>query len=234
MTFLEWLAGKNNPRLPKSEYLYGAKHLSVWIGVVVLSIIVSIILAKKSKTTKDKFFKIFALIFMVLDILDKVVYLIFLDKFDIESIVATVVPMYFCNVVIWLVIISLLTKKQSLINSGAIFGLLVTFAFFVSPYAGFSRKYMTFDALYSIVSHSLGLFLSIVMIATRYAKFDIKTIWQPFVIFAIFLSYGLTTSLLIFPGHDYFSILNNQLGIDFGIPWWSVYVIFVSEWKSVV
>ena len=68
------------------------------------------------------------------------------------------------------------------------------------------------------------------MIATRYARFNIKKIWQTFVFAVAFIIYGVAMSLWAFPGEDYMIILNNPLGINFGIPWWSMYLIFVAVW----
>lgn len=230
MSFIDWLSGANNPTLPKEVYQYGARHLSVWIAVVVLAIITSIIMYKRTKRTKDIFFTICAGVFLFFEIADRVVNLIFMTDYSVENIFKTILPLYFCSIAVWFFIVALFSKKDALINSSAIFGLLVTLAFFIAPAVGFNKQYVTFDCFYSIFSHSLGLFVSIVMIATRYARFNIKKIWQTFVFAVAFIIYGVAMSLWAFPGEDYMIILNNPLGINFGIPWWSMYLIFVAVW----
>lgn len=49
MTFTDFWTNENNPKLDKSVYLYGTRHLITLALVVILSISLSLIFRKKSE-----------------------------------------------------------------------------------------------------------------------------------------------------------------------------------------
>ena len=49
MSFHDWWTNENNPSLPKSEYLYGTRHIIVLVTVAVLTILFSLLFYKKSE-----------------------------------------------------------------------------------------------------------------------------------------------------------------------------------------
>ena len=233
MSFLDWLAGKNNPKLPKSEYLYGTRHLIVLGIVLVSAVVLSLILRNKSQKTKKIFFKICASIFLFFEIAQRIVNLVFADSYSFSWVMQKLLPLYFCSIAVVCIIIAIFTNFQPLINATAIMGLLVTTAYLLFPATGLNKTYISFDAFYSISSHCFGFVVSVLLITTRYAKFEFKDMWKTFVIFGIIIAYGLITSLVFFPNtDDYVFILKNPLEFESIVPYPIIYILFISAWIS--
>ncbi|MEG1582076.1 MAG: YwaF family protein [Clostridia bacterium] len=233
MTFIDWISGANNPSLPKSQYLYGTRHIILLCLVVFLAIIMSFVLRNKSERTKRIFFKTCACVFLAMEVLSRIFNLIFTDNYSFENIVKIVLPLHFCSVVVWLIIIALLVDNKPLINAAAIFGLLATTAFLLYPAVGLNKVYMSFDALYSISSHSLGWVVSILLMTSGYAKFEMKKIWQTFVVFFSIIAYGALFDFVIFPGADYMYLRNNPLPFTSPIPYQIIFLVVLLIYISI-
>ena len=52
MSFHDFWTNENNPSLPKSEYLYGTRHIIVLVSVAVTCILLSLLFFKKSDKAK--------------------------------------------------------------------------------------------------------------------------------------------------------------------------------------
>ncbi|MBQ7307030.1 MAG: YwaF family protein, partial [Clostridia bacterium] len=156
MTFVDFWTNKNNPSLPKSEYLYNTRHIIVLIITVIACISLSIIFRKKEEKTKQLLFKIFAWIFLFFEVLSRLVNLIITSDYSLGNIAKIILPMHICSVVVVLIIIAIFTKNKLLINFTAICGLLSTLAFLLYPAVGLNRVFMSFTCIYSTFTHMLG------------------------------------------------------------------------------
>ncbi|MEG1751822.1 MAG: YwaF family protein [Clostridia bacterium] len=228
MSFLDWISGKNNPSIPKSEYLYGTRHIIVLLTVLALVVVLSIILKNKSDKTKNIFFKVCVSIFLAFEILSRVFNLIFTDDYSLEHIVKIILPLHFCSVMVWIIIIALLTNNKPFINYAVIGGLLATTAYLLFPAVGLNKTFLSFDALYSICSHSLGWVVCILLITTGYAKFDFKKIWQPYAITVAIIGYAALFNFVIFPGSDYMYMRENPLSFNSAIPYQIIFLAVIA------
>ena len=228
MTFKDWWTDENNTSLPKSEYLYNARHIAVLIIVILSCIVFTLIFRKKSEKTKNILFNVFGGIFLFFEILTRIVSLIILDNYTVESVTKIILPMHICSVMVWIFIVAIFSKKQFLLNFSVLGGILATTAFLLYPAVGLNKQYMSFSCFYSTFSHSLGFVCCILMMTLGRVKFEFKKIWQPIVCFTIMFLWGALLNFVIFPGSDYMYMINDPLELDLGgFPYQVLYVILI-------
>jgi len=225
MSFIDWLFGQGNSALPTSEYLYGTRHLIV-LGVVVFAIVaLTLLLRKKDEKTKLKLLTVSAWIFLFWEISTRIINLIKTTDCSFLSILEIILPMHICSVMVWVFIVAGFTKKQWLINFAVIGGLLATVSYLLYPAVGLNMKYITFDALYSIFSHSLGCVVCVCSLTLGIVKFEKRYIWTTFLCFGVMFLWGTILNLFIFPGANFMYLCQNPLGFDTIIPYQIVFAI---------
>lgn len=227
MTFVDFWTNENNPKLAKSEYLYGTRHIITLVLVVLLSIVLSAIFRKKSDKVKNIVFYIFGGIFIFFEVTSRVVNLIIADTYTLESVAKIILPMHICSVMVWIFIFAIFTKKQFLINYSVIGGILATTAFLLYPAVGLNRVYMSFTCIYSTASHMLGFVCCILLMTLGKATFKFKDIWQTFVCFAVMFIWGAILNFIIFPGSDYMYMVNDPLELNLKFPYQILYLFII-------
>lgn len=227
MSFRDFWTNQNNPKLDKSVYLYGTRHIIVLALVVVLSIALSLIFRKKSERTKNILFNIFGWLFLFFEVASRVVNLIIADSYTVESVAKIILPMHICSVMVWVFIFAIFTKKQFLINYSVIGGILATTAFLAYPAVGLNRVYMSFTCIYSTFSHMLGFICCMLLMTLGKANFRFKDIWKTFFCFAVMFVWGAILNFIIFPGSDYMYMINDPLELTLPIPYQIVYVALI-------
>ena len=233
MTFIDWLSGNIiNNDLPKSEYLYGARHIGIIITCIVAIIVLTVIFRNRSEKTKNRLFIVFACIFLFFEIASRVVNITFLKNPTFSKIMEEILPLYFCSIAVWLLIISIFTKNKTLLTTATICGVLVTTAYLAFPAVGLNKRIVTFDAFYSIFSHSLGFVCSYLLITTKYVKFEYKHIWKTYLIVLGIITYGVISSLYLFPGNDFVFAINNPLEFDSVVPYPIIYAVFIAAFVN--
>ena len=60
-----------------------------------------------------------------------------------------------CAISVWLVMLAPIINKKGFYNFASIISILCAVIFFAYPGAGFLHKYILFEDLYSIITHSL-------------------------------------------------------------------------------
>ena len=228
MSFIDFWTNNNNPSLPKSEYLYNARHIFVLLLTLASCIALTIIFKKKNEDVKLKLFKIFAWIFLFFEVLSRIVNLIITTDYSICNIAKIILPMHICSVVVVVIIIAIFTNNKILLNFSTICGLLSTLAFLLYPAVGLNRTYMSFTCIYSTFTHMLGFICSILLLTLSICKFDFKKIWQTFCCFVIMFCWGGLLNFVIFPGSDYMYMVNDPLELNLSIPYQIPYLIVIS------
>ena len=228
MSFRDFWTNENNPALPKSEYLYGTRHIITLILTLVLCVTFTLIFRKKNDRVKKVLFYVFGGIFLFFEIASRVVNLIIADSYTIESVAKILLPMHICSVMVWVFIVAIYSRKQILINYSVLGGILATLAFLLYPAVGLNRVHMTFTCIYSTFTHMLGFVCCILMMTLGQTKFEFKKIWQPFLCFAIMFSYGALLNFVIFPGSDYMYMVNDPLELGLNFPYQILYVIIIA------
>lgn len=223
MTFSDFWTNKNNPSLPKSEYLYNGRHIFVLILTLVLCVALTIIFKNKSDRAKKILFYVFGGIFLFFEILTRLVNLIIEETYTLEKVVEILLPMHICSVMVWVFIVAIFTHKQFLVNYSCIAGILATIAFLLYPAVGLNRVYMSFTCLYSTISHMLGFVCCVLLMTLGFAKFEFKQIWIPYVCLVVMFTYGAFLNFVAFPGSDYMYMVNDPLGLNLNFPYQILY-----------
>lgn len=223
MTFRDFWTNDNNPKLSKSEYLYGTRHIITLVLVVVLSIVLSLIFRKKSQKAKNILFYVFGGLFLFFEIASRVVNLIIADTYTVTSVAKIILPMHICSVMVWVFIVAIFSKRQFLINYSVIGGILATTAFLLYPAVGLNRVYMSFTCIYSTVSHMLGFVCCILLMTLGKANFRFGDIWKTFLCFVVMFIWGALLNFVIFPGSDYMYMVNDPLELGLNFPYQIIY-----------
>ncbi len=216
--FLDWLIDANNPSLPRSEYLYGARHLMVIGLVIFLTILVFLIFKNKSQKTKRIFFVICASIFLFFEIAFRVRELC-TETLDVTRVFKILLPLHFCSVTVWFIMLSILLNNKFMINVAPILGILATGIYLGYPAVGLNKTYINFPEFYSVASHSLGFVVSFSIITLKFVVFDIKKIWQPYLVLFLIIGYGALINFVVFPGSDYMYMVNDPIGLNTVVPY---------------
>jgi len=234
MSFVDWLSGNNNVTLNKEQYLYGTRHLIIF-GIVVVSIIIlSLLLKNKSERFKTIFFKTCGWIFLTVEIIQRILKYIFAENMTFSWFMQKLLPLYFCSITVCCLSISLILNNKTMINAFSIMAILVTLAYLIYPAAGLNKLYLSFEALYSISSHSFGFVVAVLLIITGFAKFEFKDIWKTYLIFLAAVIYGIFVTLVAFPNtEDYVFILSNPLGFETSIPYQVIYAVFLISFITI-
>lgn len=224
MSFRDFWTNENNPSLPKSEYLYGTRHILVLVATLVACIVFTWIFCKRSDRAKKILFRVFASILLFFEIASRVVNLIIAESYTLESVMKILLPMHICSVMVWVFIIAIFTQKKFLLNFSVLGGVLATIAFLLYPAVGLNKTYITFTCFYSIFSHMLGFITCILLMTLGQVKFEFKKIWQPIVCFAIMFGWGVLLDWVIFPGEDYMYLRNDPLELGLSFPYQLLYL----------
>lgn len=224
MSISDFFTNNNNPSLPKSEYLYGTRHLIVLIVACVLCVALTLIFIKKSQKTKQILFNVFGGVFLFFEIASRIVNLIIEENLTFMKFLEIMLPAHICSVMVWVFIVAIFSKKQILINYSVIGGILATIVFLLYPAVGLNRVYMSFTCLYSTISHMLGFVCCILLMTLSQVRFKFKDIWQMYLCFAIMFCWGAILNFLIFPGSDYMYMINDPLELGLNFPYQILYL----------
>jgi len=218
MTLKDWLRNENNPILPKSEYLYGTRHIVLLILTILFCFGVYFLLRKSSDKSKNIFLYVCASVLLFFEITSRIVNLVIANTYTLTTISQIILPMHMCSVMVWIFIIGIFSKNKFLLRYSAIMGLLSTLVFLLYPAVGINQKYMAFTNIYSTFSHMLGFILCVSLMSLRIVDFRFKKIWQPYVCATIMFAYGYLLNWVIFPGSDYMYMRNDPLGLGLNYP----------------
>lgn len=210
--FLKWFAGKGVVYQDIKEYAYTLKHFIVLGLAILTTLAVYFIYRNKTEKTKRKSLVIAAYIMMGCEILAKVsklVYFADLGKLTFAQAIQTILPIHFCSIIIWVLIIAILIDYKPMISFGAVCGLLGTLVYLLYPAEGLGASFIHFRAFSSIFTHSIGFVVCTNLFLFKMVKLDIKDMWKTFVLLASMVIYCLIMNLL-FP-YDANGNLNNYL-----------------------
>lgn len=227
MTFHDFWTNENNPALPKSEYLYGTRHILVLACILVACVALTLIFYKRSEKAKNILFYVLGSILLFFEILSRVVNLIITTDYSLENIFKIIAPMHICSVMVWVFIVAIFSHKKTLMEFSVIGGLLATVAFLAYPTVGLNRIYMSFTCIYSTFSHAIGFITVILLMTLGKVHFEFKDIWKIYLCFAIMFAWGVLIDFVILPGSDYMYLVNDPLELNINIPYQLLYGIIL-------
>ncbi len=229
MSFLEWLfSSYPNPSINGQ---WGFLHILVLVLAIIAIIALAFIFRKRTDKTRYIVICVLAGLILFLEITRRVINIIKTDDYSLNNLLYIFLPRPWCAISCWSIIIATIFRKKFMFNFASFTSLICALIFFAYPGAGFNNKYILFENLYSIATHTLLLITSITLITLKQTKFVYSEIWQEmvclFVVFAYTMLeiYGLKISddpMYFMPGND----VQDTLGLSFGV-YLPIYIIFM-------
>lgn len=206
----------------RDNYLYDTPHIIALVAVFVITFLLVWWAKKQTKKTKDTVLWSFFGILLTFEIISRVINLL-----KGKDVVTTIIPMHFCSIMVWVMIIAILLKNRHLLNIAAMGGLIATTAFLVYPAVGFNVEVLKFSQYYSVISHCLGFVLSVFLLTTGYTSYRWKDIWSTGVFVVLVYGYSFLQNFVWYKGSNYMYYMENILPISYG--WFlALYVTIVT------
>lgn len=173
MTFEQWIYGTNFDN-PSINGQWGLLHIITLIICIGLIVALSLIFRKKDENTKRKVLIIIASILIFFELARRIVNITNPITFTKYNILWVLLPRPGCAISVWLIMLAPFINKKWFYNFASIISILCAVIFFAYPGAGFLNKYILFENLYSIVTHSLFFIGSILIVTFKLAKFNYR------------------------------------------------------------
>ena len=228
MTFKEFiLSNYDNPRI---EGQWGPLHILTLIYSIAIIVLIAVLCRKKSEKVRRVvlwvlvsfviFFELFRRIFNFIDLQDT----------SLNNILYNLLPRPWCAISCWLFIFSPIVNKKWFYNLVSFSSLACALVFFAYPGAGFNNRYLEFENLYSIGTHTLILISSISLITLKFTDFKYEGMWKEMIGFACIFVYAFIEiyilkiaddPLYFMPGND----VQEILGLEY-MMFLFVYIMF--------
>ena len=146
----------------------------------------------------------------------------------------TLLPRPWCAISCWCLILSAFIKKKFFYNYTAISGLLCAIVFFAYPTVGFNNKYILFENLYSIVTHSLLLTGCVSIMTLRLTDFDYRTCWKEALCLGVTVVYAFIEIFVLGIEKDPLYFMPNGeiqeiVGMSYPL-YLPLYIVFLAVW----
>ena len=234
MSFLDWLYS-TYPN-PKVDGAWGSLHIIVLLLCISFIVASSILLKGKSEKLKYNILFALAMVILVFGVVRRINGFINAPEYTLNRILRILLPRPGCAISCWLVILALIIKKKFFYNFASIIGILCATIFFAYPGAGFTNEIILFENLYSIVTHSLFLIISVCFITYKFADFQYKVAWKEAICLGTMLVYVFAEVYLMKIEPDPFYFLRDNdvqeiLGIGYGL-YLPLYILFIAVYFS--
>ena len=233
----KWLSGQGVVYQPTNEYVYTGKHFLV-LGLVVIATITVFLLFKKwDEKARKRFLKIVAWVMIACELLTRVSKLLYfadLQKLTFGQAVQIMLPIHFCSVIIWVLILSILFDYKPMLSFGVICGFFGTLVYLLYPAEGLGASFLHLRAFNSIFTHSVGFVICVNMLIYKMIKLDIRDMWKTFVLLgAMVLWAGLMNWIFPYDANgnlnNYMFMIYNPMGFSTGvIPYQVIFAILAS------
>lgn len=230
MSFSDWI-NSSYPN-PSVDGQWGLLHILTIVFCVGIIVAIALIFRKKSLKVRKIILWILVGFILLFEIARRIINLVKLDgSGTINDYLYTLLPRPWCAIACWSIIISAIFNKRFLYNFSSMTALLCALIFFAYPSVGFNNKYILFENLYSIGTHSLLLITSISLITLKFTKFEYRNIWKETICYVVILMYVFLEiyGLKIESDPMYFMPDNDVMEI-FGVgysAYLAIYIIFI-------
>lgn len=228
MTFKEFiLSNYNNPSI---EGQWGPLHILTLINAILIILVITFLFRNKSEKTRKIVLWVLASIILTLEILRRIFNFIDIQDTSLNNILYNLLPRPWCAISCWLLIFTPIVKKKWLYNLAAFSSLACALVFFAYPGAGFNNRYLEFENIYSIGTHTMILITSICLITLKFTDFKYEGIWKEMIGFACIFVYAFIEiyilkiaddPLYFMPGND----VQEILGLEY-MMFLFVYILF--------
>lgn len=227
--FIAPVAGGNYRKA--EEFIFGWQHLVLVLSVLAFTLLVFFLLRRKSYAAKRRFLIVVAYIIIVCEIFSRIAKLFRYANFGILTAeggigeaVAIILPIHFCSIMVWFVIIAILSDNKFMLACGSIAGLVGTVIYLSYPFEGLNSPYFSLTAMNSIITHGLGFCGSFCIMFWGMSKLKLSDMWKTYAFLIGSVIYAHIMNLLI-PGHNFMFLVENPTKLEFGnLPYQAVLI----------
>lgn len=235
MTFHDWLFSKY-PAGSSIDGAWGILHIITLLVIVGAIVVITCLFKNKSEKTKRTLLISMASVILFFEIARRIIGIADGKVVDFTSAMRVLLPRPWCAISCWLLIISVFLNKRFFYNFAATCGILCTLIFFAYPMAGFNNKYILFENVYSIVTHTLLMIGSFSLITLRCTGFNPKTAWQEGICMIVLFAYAFLEIFVLGIEKDplYFMPANDVMdifGMGYGL-YLPLYILFLCVYFS--
>ena len=236
MSFRDWLFS-NTPEGSEVNGAWKLPHILTLVGCIAVIILFAFVFRKKEERTRKIVVRILIGLILFFEIARRVINFIRGSHVTLNDYLYTLLPRPWCAISCWAMIVAMFANKKFLWNFACTSSFLCALIFFAYPEAGFTNKYVAFEHLYSIGTHSLLLVGSITLITLKFTDFDYKTAWKEGICLAVIYAYAFleiylldiaSDPLYFMPNGDVAKVLGNM---PYGL-YLPLYLVFVSVYFS--
>jgi uncharacterized membrane protein YwaF len=220
MSFKEWIfSSYDNPSI-KGQW--GLLHISVMILIALLVVGITLLLRGKDQQKKRVVLFVFAGLILFFELTRRIIFFVKSDNFSAHEVMRALLPRPWCAISCWMVMIATIVNKKFFYNFTSITSILCALIFFAYPGVGFNNKYILFENLYSIATHSLFLTTAILFITLKFTDFKFNTMWKELICLGGVYGYGAIETwvlkieedpLYYLPGNDIIEIFGMKYGL---------------------
>ena len=232
MSFKEWIygTGVDNPSFNGQWKLLHIVTLIVCIGLIVS---LTLIFKKKDENRRRQILFIIAGILMFFEIVRRIVNITNPITFTKYNILWVLLPRPGCAISVWLVMFAPFINKKWYYNFSSLISILCAIVFFAYPGAGFIHKYILFEDLYSIVTHSLFFVGSFLIVTLNLSNFNYKNVKNELILLGSLIIYSLLEMFVLTKNSNgdpleldpFYLLPNNEVQEIVGINSYPLYVI---------
>lgn len=185
MTLHDWIFSVY-PENSQVNGRWGILHISVLVFCIAAIIAISFLKSKSEKTKRAVIIALSIGIF-VLELSRRIINLSRGYDFEWNYFLTVILPRPWCAISCWMIMLASVLNKKSFYNLAAICAILNALVFFAYPSVGFNHKYILFENVYSIATHSLLLITAAALIILGFTKFKLPPIKE---IIGLMIIYG--------------------------------------------
>ena len=232
MTFKQWLygTGLNNPSI---EGQWKTLHIVTLVICILLIVGLSFLFKNKSEKARRNLLLIISAILIFFEVTRRIVNITNPVTFEKYNLLWVLLPRPGCAISVWLVMFAPIINKKWFYNISSMISILCAIVFFAYPGAGFLNKYIIFENLYSIVTHSLFFVGCFLIVTLRLADFNYKKISKESIFLLGIVLYSLLEMFVLtkntkgdpLEADPFYVLANNEIQEMIGISSHSLYMI---------
>ena len=138
-----------------------------------------------------------------------------------------------CAISVWLVMLSPFINRKWYYNFSSMISAICAVIFFAYPGAGFLHKYILFEDLYSIVTHSAFFVGSFLIITLKLADFNYKKVKNELISLGVLVGYSLLEMFVLIKNANgdplekdpFYAMPNNEIQEIVGMKSYGLYLV---------
>lgn len=228
MTFKEFILSEYDN--PKIKGQWGPLHILTLVYAIAIILIIAFMVRKKSDKARKIVLYILLSLILFFEITRRIINFIKMTDYSLNNILYHLLPRPWCAISCWMLIFSPLVNRKWYYNLTSFSSLTCALIFFAYPEAGFNNRYLEFENVYSIATHTLILITSISLITLKFTDFKYKGFWRELIGFGCIFVYAFVEIYILKIADDPLYFMPNNdvqviLGLDY-MMYLFVYILF--------